>query len=172
MIMQKKYILGAASLLLLKAATAQAICPVCVVAVGAGLGLSKYLGIDDSITGIWIGGLLIGASVWTINYVNKKRWLNKYKQIRDYLIFLAYYLIIIWPLYSQGFIGNPFNQLFGLDKLLLGIVIGSLIFPLAVQLYEIIKQKNGGHAHFPFEKVVIPVGALIILSFIFYFLSR
>lgn len=170
--MQKKYIFGATSLLLFKAIPVQAICPVCIVAVGAGLGLSEYLGIDDSIAGVWIGGLLIGLSVWTINYANKKKWLNKYQQIRNYFIFLAYYLMVIWPLYSQDFIGNPFNQLFGVDKLLLGIVVGSLVFPLAVRLYEILKQKNGGHAHFPFEKVVIPVSALMILSLIFYFLTR
>jgi len=170
--MQKKYIFGATSLLLFKAIPVQAICPVCIVAVGAGLGLSEYLGIDDSIAGVWIGGLLIGLSVWTINYANKKKWLNKYQQIRNYFIFLAYYLMVIWPLYSQDFIGDPFNQLFGVDKLLLGIVVGSLVFPLAVRLYEILKQKNGGHAHFPFEKVVIPVSALMIFSLIFYFLTR
>ena len=34
---------------------AKAICPVCTVAVGAGIGLSRWLGIDDSITGLWIG---------------------------------------------------------------------------------------------------------------------
>ncbi|MBN2884710.1 hypothetical protein JXE04_02180 [Patescibacteria group bacterium] len=170
--MQRKYILSATSLFLLKAIPAQAVCPVCIVAVGAGLGLSEYLGIDDSIAGVWIGGLLIGMSVWTINYVQKKQWLNKYQQIRDYLIFLAYYLMVIWPLYKKGFIGNPFNKLFGLDKLLLGVVVGGIVFPLAVRFYEIIKQRNGGRAHFPFEKVAIPVGALAILSFIFYFLTK
>lgn len=170
--MQKKYIFGAASLLLLKAIPAQAICPVCIVAVGAGLGLSEYLGIDDSIAGVWIGGLLIGISVWTINYANKKKWLNKYQKTRNYFIFLAYYLMVIWPLYLQNFIGNPFNKLFGIDKLLLGIVVGSIVFPLAVRLYEILKQKNDGHAHFPFEKVAIPVSSLIIFSLIFYFLSK
>lgn len=170
--MQKKYIFGASSLLLLKAIPVQAVCPVCIVAVGAGLGLSEYLGIDDSIAGAWIGGLLIGMSVWTINYAEKKQWLNKYRQIRNYLIFLAYYLMVVWPLYTQNFIGNPFNQLFGLDKLLLGIVVGSIVFALADRLYEIIKQKNGGHAHFPFEKVAIPVSSLALLSLIFYFLTK
>ena len=29
------------------------------------------------------------------------------------------------------------------------------------------KRKNGGHAHFPFEKVVLPVVALALLSVYF-----
>lgn len=80
--------------------------------------------------------------------------------------------MVIWPLYAQGFIGDPFNRLFGLDKLALGIAAGSIIFALAAWGYEIIKKKNNGHAHFPFEKVVLPVSALALLSLLFYFLSK
>ncbi len=31
------------------------------------------------------------------------------------------------------------------------------------------KAKNGGHAHFPFEKVAVPVLALALLSVYFYY---
>jgi hypothetical protein len=34
------------------------------------------------------------------------------------------------------------------------------------------KKKNGGHAHFPMEKVIIPIVALIIVSGIFYLLTK
>lgn len=170
--MKKKYFLAACSLLLFKALPAQAICPVCIVAVGAGLGLSEYLGIDDTIAGVWIGGLLIALSAWTITYCEKKKWLKNYRRWRDPLIVIAYYLMVVWPLYARNFIGNPFNRLFGLDKLAFGIAGGSLIFALSAWQYEVMKKKNNGRAHFPFEKVVWPVGSLIILSIIFYFLTR
>jgi hypothetical protein len=170
--MKNKYLLTASALLLWPTLAAKAVCPVCVVAVGAGLGLSEYLGIDDSIAGVWIGGLLIAMGAWTINYCEKKKWLQSYRSWRDSLIVLAYYLMVIWPLYAQGFIGDPFNRLFGLDKLALGIATGSIVFALAAWSYEIIKKKNNGHAHFPFEKVVLPVSALALLSLLFYFLSK
>jgi len=32
-----------------------AVCPVCTVAAGAGVGLSRWLGIDDIIIGLWVG---------------------------------------------------------------------------------------------------------------------
>ena len=56
-----------------------AVCPVCTVAVIGGLGLSRWLGIDDAITGIWIGGLIISLSLWFTDWLYKK-----YKKIEKY----------------------------------------------------------------------------------------
>jgi hypothetical protein len=151
---------------------ASAICPVCVVAVGAGLGLSEYLGIDDTIAGVWIGGLLVAMSAWTINWFNKKNWPLGNKDLRDIVIFILYYGLTIWPLFAKNLIGSPYNRLWGIDKLIFGIIIGSIGFALAVLWYNNLKKKNNGHAYFPFQKVVQPLGALIILSFVFYFLTK
>ena len=35
------------------------------------------------------------------------------------------------------------------------------------EFYQWMKRKNGGHAHFPFEKVVVPVVALVLVSWVF-----
>jgi hypothetical protein len=157
--------------LALAALPAKAVCPVCVVAVGAGLSLSEYLGIDDSIAGLWIGGLLVSVSAWTITWFNKKNWDFKNRAWRNVITFALYYILTLWPLWAQGLIGNPANRLWGMDKVLLGVVVGTLGFTAATLWYNNIK-KTRGHAHFPFQKVVMPFSALLILSFIFYFLSR
>ncbi len=156
---------------LMAAAKAQAVCPVCVIAVGAGLGLSEYLGIDDAIAGLWVGGMLVAITFWTINWLNKKNWNLGNKDARDLLIGALYYILTIWPLWNQGFIGNPGNTLWGIDKLILGIALGSVGFLVMTLWYNSIKKRLG-HAHFPFEKVAMPVGALAVLSLIFYFLTR
>lgn len=158
--------------LFLKVLPAQAVCPVCIVAVGAGLGLSEYLGIDDSIAGVWIGGLLVAMTAWTINWFNKKNWNFGNQELRDILVTILYYVMVIWPLMAQDFIGQFGNTLFGVDKLGLGLVLGSLGFLAATLWYNSIKKKNNDHAWFPFQKVVWPLSALIILSFVFYFLTR
>ena len=44
---------------LLFAKKALAVCPICTVAVATGIGFSRWLGIDDTITGLWIGGLTV-----------------------------------------------------------------------------------------------------------------
>lgn len=151
---------------------ARAICPVCIVAVGAGLGLSEYLGIDDTIAGLWIGGLLVALSVWTINYFNKKKWSWGNKDLRDIAIYLLYYALTIWPLWAKNLIGQANHRLYGIDKLILGVIVGSVFFVLANFSYNRLKAKNNGHAYFPYQKVVMPVGTLLILSFVFYFLTR
>jgi hypothetical protein len=152
--------------------SAQAVCPVCIVAVGAGLGLSEYLGIDDAIAGVWIGGLLVAMIAWTINWFNKKNWEFGNKDLRDILVTIIYYTMVIWPLLTQDFIGQFGNTLFGIDKLIFGIVLGSFGFLGATLWYNDLKKKNDNHAWFPFQKVVWPLMSLIILSFVFYFLTR
>jgi hypothetical protein len=149
--------------------TAKAICPLCAVAVGAGVGLSEWLGIDDTITGLWIGGLIVSLIVWTIYWLNKKNICFRGRKI---IISLMYYLIIIVPLYPLGIMGHPLNTLWGIDKLLLGIILGSVFFFIAGMWYFYLKKRNNGRAYFPFQKVVMPIAPLLILSAIFYLITR
>jgi len=157
------------AIILLFIKQAFAICPICTIVVGAGVGLSHWLGIDDTITGVWLGGFIVSLIIWTVSWCNKKNIRFKGRKI---LITLSYYLIIILPLYPMGIMGHPLNKLWGMDKLLLGTLIGSVFFSLGGILYFEMKKRNNGHAHYPFEKVVMPVLPLVILSVIFYFIIR
>jgi hypothetical protein len=158
-------------ILLFAAQTAQAVCPVCTVAVGAGLGFSRWLGIDDSITGLWLGGLLLSLSLWTIDWLNRK---NIRFFLKRFFVILAYYALAIIPLYFTKIITNPFAFVCSCttDKLLLGIIEGTAAFFFGVKLYEFLKERNGGRAHFPYEKVVLPVGMLFIFTILFYLLTK
>lgn len=148
---------------------ALAVCPICTIAVSAGVGLSRWLGIDDSVTGLWIGGLTVSMIVWTESWLDKK---NINFKGRIYANIVGYYALIIIPLYYSKIIGNPLNTLCvcGLDKLFFGIISGSIAFWCGASWYFYLKEKNNGHAYFPFQKVVMPIAPLIILSFIYYFL--
>jgi len=150
---------------------ALAVCPICTVAVVAGVGFSRWLGIDDSVTGLWIGGLTVSMITWTMSWYEKKNIRFKGKGI---LTIIGYYLLIVVPLFFIGMIGNPLNTICtcGADKLLIGIIVGSLGFWSGAEWYFYLKAKNNGHAYFPFQKVVMPVSPLIILSIIFYYLTK
>lgn len=165
---EKKYLIFLLAPILFFAKTASAICPVCTVAVGAGVGLAKYLGIDDAITGLWIGALIVSLSMWTINWLTKK---FKKTKLLSIITYIGYYIIIVVPLFFMKSVFHPFNNLWGINKLILGIIIGSIIFYIDAKLYEYMKKKNG-KAHFAFEKVVIPISSLLILSFVFYFITK
>lgn len=149
--------------------SAYAVCPVCFVAVGAGIGFAQWLHVDDVISGLWVGGLTVSLIVWTINYLERKkiRFMG-----RGIIVALFYYLSILLPLHSTGLMWHMLNKLWGIDKLLLGIIVGSLVFFGFSAWYDYLKRKNNGHAYFPFQKVVMPVAPLIILSIVFYYLTK
>jgi len=149
--------------------SAKAVCPVCVVAIGSGVGLCRWLGIDDTISGLWIGGLVVSIILWTLDWMNKKNFRFKFRNI---LVWVLYYVLIIWPLFSFNIMGHPLNKVWGMDKLLVGIIAGSIIFLFSVFLNGYLKKKNGGKVYFYYQKVIIPVVLLLIFSFIFYFVIK
>lgn len=144
-------------------------CPVCTVAVAGGIGLSRYLGIDDTVTGVWLGGLVSSLTMWTIGFLDKKSIKFKGRKI---MTFLGYYLVIIVPLFWTDIMGHSYNRLWGVDKLLLGMIFGSIGFFAGAVWYFSLKKNNNGKAHFPFQKVAMPVSPLAVLSIIFYFLTK
>ena len=146
---------------------AMAMCPVCTVAVGAGLGFSRYLGIDDTITGVWIGGLFASSTMWLIGWLEKKNikiWWSKL------LAYLGMYGLLALSFYFLDVVGHPTNQLWGIDKVVLGTVLGSLIFVGFAKLHLYLKKRNGDKVFFPFQKVIFTYGSLVLLTVVFYLL--
>lgn len=143
----------------------KAVCPVCIVAVGAGLGFSRWIGVDDIISSLWIGALLVSLSWWTIIWLNKKGRGFKFQKI---VIPAIYYLLTLVPLYYYDIAGHPLNTIFGTDKILFGTAVGTAIFLASVRLHEFLKTKNQGKSFFPYQKVVLPVSILLITSLILY----
>lgn len=154
---------------LVVAQAAQAVCPVCAVAVGAGVGLSRWLGIDDTITGIWFGALTVSIIYWTLDWFDRKK-IDFYA--KELITILSYYFLAFVPLYWTDILGHLYNKIWGMDKLLVGVGVGSIIFYCVNKLYEYLKKKNNGHAYFPYQKVVMPVLSLAIASLIFYFITK
>ena len=56
----------------------RAVCPVCTVAVAAGLGISRWIGIDDAVTGVWVGGLILSSGLWMADWIKKRSWKIQY----------------------------------------------------------------------------------------------
>lgn len=147
---------------------AKAVCPVCVVAVGSGVGLCRWLGIDDAITGLWIGGLTVAVIIWFLDWLAKRNINFKFKNI---LVWISFYVFVLLPLYSFDIIGHPFNKIWGIDKIVFGIVLGSFAFLSSIFLNSFLKKKNNGKVFFPYQKVIIPIILLLILSFVFYIIE-
>jgi hypothetical protein len=148
------------------AANAQ-VCPVCVVAIGAGLGLSRWFGIDDLVSSVWIGAFMIAVISWTLSFMKKKKWDFQDDGI---VVTLAYLVLTFVPLYYAGIIGHPLNRIFGMDKIIFGSIIGVIVLYIGHWMNLYLKKINGGKVFFPYQRVVLPVVFLILASLIIYLL--
>jgi hypothetical protein len=147
----------------------QAVCPVCTVAVGSALGISRLLGIDDLVSSLWIGALILSSSLWMSDYLMKKDSYKKYAN--PYQISALFYLLVIIPLYFTGTIGSPTNIFLGVDKILLGIIFGSLIFLLSIFLDKRVREIKGKQL-FNYQKVIFPLALLLIVSILVNYLVK
>lgn len=147
-----------------------AVCPVCTVAVGAGLEGARLLGVDDVITGIWAGGLTLSLFFWTAGWLRKHGVKSVFWQI--IVPFVLYYALLGSVYFIPGVIEYGACTLWGIDKFLLGSIVGTVAFYLGARWYVKIKRDNGGHAKFAFQKVVVPLSFLIIATIVFWFLTE
>jgi hypothetical protein len=150
-------------------------CPVCTVTVIAGLGISRLIGIDDTITSMWIGGLILSVSFWLLGWLHKKRWLakindKKTKSAVETLIIVLMYLLVLIPLKLNHSIGIPGNTLWGIDKIILGTSVGSIFFLLSLWADKR-ERKVRGKQLFKFQKVIFPVSTLLIISILFWIIT-
>jgi hypothetical protein len=147
----------------------QAVCPVCTVAVVTGLGLSRWLGIDDTVSGIWVGGLVISSGLWLSSWLKGKKIKIPYLPIWSIVLM---FLFVLPPLIISGIIGHKLNTLWGIDKLVLGISVGSVLFSAGVFGDRMLRVLNNGKVKFYYQKVILPVATLIIGSLVFYLITQ
>lgn len=141
-------------------------CVVCTVAIGASLSIARYFGVDDCVVGVWTGAMLAIIGYWTIRFFEKRGWDFKGRNF----ILMTLSVAMIGFIYVSHLTYNPMiiGFLF-IDSFLLTNIIGALTLIASMHLYAWMKEKNGGHAHFPFEKVVVPLAAVFLVSLVFHY---
>jgi hypothetical protein len=138
-------------------------CPLCVAGAAAGVTLTRWVGIDDSITGVWIGALLGSISFWLYGFLlgKKIKWLNKYRIWLKPAIYILVFGSTLWSFYAFGLVIRMW-QIFGIDKLTFGMLAGALLF----YIIDLLKIKH----YFPYQRIVISLGSMLILSLGIYIL--
>ena len=159
----KKIASGILSSLLLIATTQPALahCPLCVAGAGVGLTLSRILGIDDSITGIWMGAFIGATAFWFQKSLGqrKKLFFKKWLGALIYILFLG---STIWSFYRFNLVVRH-GDIFGYDKLTFGMVLGGVMFYLMDFVNAFIKRRNG-KALFPYQSIVFSLSSIIVTS--------
>jgi hypothetical protein len=142
--------------------TVYAQCPVCVLTVGGGLLIAKKLGVDDLLAALWISGLNTAISFWFVTYIKKPVFL-KNPFIWTVIMFVSTWLYFFTSkqMYHKG------NTFLGVDKVLVGLVLGVVVWLLGIGLDKLSRKLNGGKILFFYQKVIIPLFTLIMTTGIF-----
>ena len=167
-VVKMKKILLFAILGLMIIGAADAVCPVCTIAMGDGLEGMRMLGVKDILTGIWAGGLTVSLIGWTANYMHKHGVKNTFWYILNVLIYIGLLMGVYFVPRGNPIVKWWDNCMWGIDQFLLGVLVGAATFITMELWYLHIKKNNGGHALFPFQKVVMPFVGLLIMTGIFW----
>ena len=136
-------------------------CPLCVAGAGAGLTLSRILGIDDSITGIWLGAFIGALAFWTQRALGQRNKLFFRKWVGA-LIYILFLVITIWSFYRFNLVVRH-GDIFGIDKLTFGILLGSSVFYLMDFVNVYLKRING-KSLFPYQSIVFSLISVLLTS--------
>lgn len=134
-------------------------CPLCTAAVGVGLVTTRLYGFDDAIVGVWIGAFIISTAVWANNAL-KKRFIP----FQAPILSIAAIILTTGSFYAAGLMNGTYAKTFGVDRLLLGILIGSILTYAMPIVSKKIKAINKNKALFPFQTIVLIVTVLILAS--------
>lgn len=145
-------------------------CPLCVAGAVVGVSLTRWIGIDDSITGVWIAALLGSMSFWFYSWLISKKikQIEKYKIVLKPLIYILIFSSTLWSFYKFQLIIRM-TQIFGFDKLTFGMLTGSLLFYL-IDIGDNILIKRAGKVYFPYQRIVFSLGSMVVLSLLIYIL--
>ncbi len=159
---------------------AMAHCPLCTGAAIGGVEIARYFGVDDSISGLFLGAAIISSALWF------NKWLKKKVNFRfqEGVIIGASFLLFAIPFYYAGLITDfemvrsmPTHHSFswlgplGIDKLLFGMILGTLIVWLTFTVSDYITQRKG-KVLWPFQSLSLMIGVSGILALILWFFTR
>ena len=114
-------------------------CPLCTAAVGAAAVSANYYGVNVSIIGVFIGAFAISTGLWLGRKIKKQ-----YIKFQLPLIVFASFLLTVIPLSSiadESIIITIFGNLYWIDKITFGSILGAFGGIFTFQLHNIIKKK-------------------------------
>ena len=154
--------------------SALAHCPLCAAATAGGVAATRLLGVDDTVTGTFVGGFVVSTGLWFDNWLRKKKKGGEFLPFQTAIVLLLSVAFTILTFYMARLIGSPdpaFRML-GVDKLVLGTLVGTAVTLGAFELHKRVKAANSGKALVPFQGIVFTLVLLAVTGTIFYFMTR
>ena len=151
---------------------AMAHCPLCTGATIIGVGITRSLGWDDSIVGIFVGAMIVSSALW-MNNIFKKRNIGGNALLRITSITIATFVLTFLTFYYAGLFGlSNTYRIFGIEKIIFGTLSGSLVSIVGFTASNKIKMKNDGKAVFGYQTMIITFAGLILNALVFWIIFK
>ncbi len=146
-------------------------CPLCTIGAGAVATGAMFLGIANSVIGVFMGAFAVALGLWISKYVNYK-W--RYK---DELLAVVSWVLTVMPLqpmfksYTSIYImwfgeyGSVFNRTYIIEKFIIGSIVGAFIVYLSPYISKKITMIRGKTVSF--QGMIITFTLLILVGIIF-----
>ena len=147
-------------------------CPLCTAATIVGVGVTRSLGWDDSIVGVFVGAMMVSSALW-VNNIFKKRNIGGNAFLRIGSITIATFGLMVLSFYFAGLFG-PANtyRIFGIEKIIFGTISGAVVSFATFFISNEIKKRNGEQVLFNYQTMTLTFGALILNALIFWMVFR
>jgi hypothetical protein len=143
-------------------------CPLCTAATIVGVGVTRSLGWDDSIVGVFVGAMIVSSALW-VNNVLKKRNIGGNAFLRISSITVATFVLTVLSFYYAGIFGPANNyRIFGMEKVIFGTIAGTVVSFASFFASNEIKRRNNGKVLFNYQTMVLTFGALILNALLFW----
>ena len=148
--------------------TIMAHCPLCTGATIIGVGVTRSLGWDDSIVGVFVGAMIVSSALWANNLLKKKN-IGGNAILRIGSITVATFVLTFLTFYYAGLFGaGNVYRIFGIEKIVFGTLSGSLVSLVAFTVSNKLKVNNNGKAKFSYQTIILTFGGLILNAVLFY----
>src|SRR3990167_11395218 len=137
-------------------------CPLCTAATIFGVGVTRSLGWDDSVVGVFVGAMIVSSALW-LNNILKKRNIGGSPFLRASSITLSTFVLTILSFYFAGLFG-PANtyRILGMEKIIFGTFSGAIVSFMTFFTSNKIKKNNNGKVLFNYQTMVLTFVALLI----------
>ncbi len=137
-------------------------CPLCTGATIVGVGITRSLGLDDSLVGVFVGAMIVSSALW-VNNILKKRAIEGNKYLRIGSITVATLVLTLVTFYYAGLfgLGNEYRIL-GMERLVFGTLSGMVVSLAAFWGSNKLKRANKGKPFFPYQTMAVTFAALLI----------
>lgn len=136
--------------------------PICAIGIASGLGIFRWLGIDDITLGLWMGALILSVSIQLNIFLSKK---GKSFPFSFWVIFIGTYFLSFLPI-LKTITSDPPCNVFGFPRIICGSILGTLTLFLIDKVNNLIINKHNKKVYFYYQRVIIPIIGLIIVSMI------